>query len=162
MQTEKFADSLESGTHAALSKLTGNWKGIAHTYFDPGVLADSSPVEATFRPVLGSRFMMMEYQGALQGKPLEGLAIIGFYMLKREYTVAWIDTFHTGTLLLISQGKKSDLDVMGYYSDPSGGPDWGWRTTIEQANENQFTLRHFNVMPDGVEALAVETVFEKQ
>jgi hypothetical protein len=51
---------------------------------------------------------------------------------------------------------------MGHYSDPSGGPDWGWRTTIEQANDNQFTLRHFNVMPDGVEALAVETVFEKQ
>lgn len=162
MQPEKFVDSLQSGHHAALLKLSGHWKGTAQTYFEPGVVADSSPVEAFIRPVLGNRFMLMEYKGAMQGESLEGIALIGFYLLKRTFTIAWGDSFHTGTQLLISQGGDGPLSAMGYYGDPGGGPDWGWRTSIEQPGNDRFILRHFNVTPDGEEALAVETIFEKQ
>jgi hypothetical protein len=161
MATEKFADSLSAGTHAQLLKLVGNWEGTSNTYFEPGVLADTSTTKAQIKAILGKQFLQMEYTSSMQGKPVEGLAIIGFYLVKREYTIAWIDSFHTGTQILISQGKEGPINVMGHYGDPSGGPDWGWRTTIEQTSDDAFVLRHFNVLPTGEEALAVETHFHK-
>ena len=58
MGTSKLEASLESGMHKKLQSLTGNWEGITKTWFEPGVLADESPVKGAIRPLLGSRFVM--------------------------------------------------------------------------------------------------------
>ena len=54
MGTSKLEASLESGMHKKLQSLTGNWEGITKTWFEPGVLADESPVKGAIRPLLGS------------------------------------------------------------------------------------------------------------
>ena len=43
--------------HAFLATLVGSCEGSARTWFEPGTLADESPVAGTFRPLLGERFV---------------------------------------------------------------------------------------------------------
>ena len=104
----KFAESLQGGPHAGLGRLAGDWEGVARTWFEPDALADESPMKGRIRPVLGGRFILHEYSGSLQGKPFEGLALIGFDLATETYQSAWIDSFHMSTAILLSEGDKGD------------------------------------------------------
>jgi hypothetical protein len=85
--------------------LTGRWQGITRTWFDPDVLADESPTQATFRLLLDGRFLLHEYEGTIQGKPHQGLAIYGCFRREQEWQMAWIDSFHMGTEMMFSTGE---------------------------------------------------------
>src|SRR6478752_3056693 len=99
----KFELSLENGPHADLAKLVGNWEGTAKTWFEPDKVADESPASGSITLVLGGRFALYQYKGEMMGKPLEGIAIIGYSFDKASYQVAWVDSFHMGAGILFSE-----------------------------------------------------------
>jgi hypothetical protein len=78
-----------------LAKLAGDWEGAARTYFEPGVLADESPIAGSTRPVLGGRFMLHEYESSLQGEALQGVALYGYDVAQETLVTAWVDSFPT-------------------------------------------------------------------
>ncbi len=163
MAKVKFSDSISSGVHKWFKDLEGNWKGTASTWFEPGKLADESPVEGTIRSVLGGRFIVHEYNGSIDGKPLEGIAIYGYDCMTGRYQSAWIDSFHMGTAIMLSESKmgSSKVDLMGYYNINEAGTDpWGWRSEITYS-ENKLVLTAYNVTPDGEESKATEIVYER-
>jgi len=43
-----------------------------------------------------------------------------------------------------------------FHAAGDGFPDWGWRIVIDWCDPDHFSLRMFNVLPDGTEALAVD------
>ena len=51
----KFEESIESGVHAHLSVLVGEWKGPAKTWFEPDVVGDESPMTGRMKARYGSR-----------------------------------------------------------------------------------------------------------
>ena len=57
----------------------------------------------------------IELLKVIQGKPLEGLVIIGYDRDLRRFQSAWVDTFHTGTAILIGLAedapKEHELEV---------------------------------------------------
>jgi len=149
------------GAHHLLSGMAGAWSGRARTWFEPGVLADASPFEGTARTVLGGRFLHLEYRSRLQGDALEGIMVLGCDLGAAEWTMSWVDTFHDGTATMVSRGPADPaaagaFEVLGSYRDPSGGPDWGWRTRIEVPTPDRLEIRHWNLPPGGEAALAVE------
>ena len=147
-----------------LTRLVGHWKGVTRTWFVPGKLADESTWEGNFRLVLSGRFVLYEYSGAIQGDLLEGIALIGYNPNSQAYEMAWADSFHYGSAIMFSVGgeKSSPLNVLGSYPDPSGGPNWGWRTQIQLEGDNQLAIRHYNITPQGEEGLGVETIYQRQ
>ncbi|UYQ94415.1 DUF1579 domain-containing protein [Chitinophaga horti] len=159
----KFDISLENGRHRELAKMTGNWKGIAKTWFEPDKLADESPVTASIAPALGGRFLLYQYQGTMMGKPLEGLAIIGYTFEKNSYQVAWIDSFHMGTGILFSESQPGDdqLSVLGSYGGPDIPVPWGWRTEVLLVNDDELVMTAYNITPEGEEAKATEVVYTR-
>jgi len=40
-----------------------------------------------------------------------------------------------------------DFFVLGSYPDPSGGPDWGWRTEVELVDREHLLITAYNVNP---------------
>ena len=112
--SQKFEISRTTGMHAQLNKLAGNWAGIVKTWFEPGEVADESPVQGAMRLVFYGKFIIHEYTGSFGGKPLEGLAIIGYDLNTQRLQCAWIDSFHNGTAIMFSQAKGE-------------GPSWSLR-----------------------------------
>ncbi|HMT29863.1 MAG TPA: DUF1579 domain-containing protein [Bacteroidia bacterium] len=158
--SEKFEKSLLDGTHHFLKSLEGNWRGITKVWFEPGKLADESPCSGTMKSVLGGRFILHEYQGSLEGKPIEGIAIIGCSLCDDKLQTAWVDSFHNGTAIMFSQNNTnaSPYSVLAHYA---GEPAWGWRTVITKEHADKMIITMFNIAPGGSDEKAVETIYER-
>ena len=62
MDRDPFEESSSpGGAHHRLNLLAGDWEGTTRTWFEPGVLADESPMAGRIRPLLGGRFIRHEY-----------------------------------------------------------------------------------------------------
>jgi hypothetical protein len=165
MAKYKFSESLSSGVHKMLKELVGEWEGTASTWFEPGKLADESSVHGKISSILGGRFILHEYKGSIENKPLEGLNIIGFDCMTGKYQSAWVDSFHMGSAIMISEGKQGNekFDVMGHYdTNEEGTEKWGWRTELNIIDNNNLTITSFNVMPTGEEARATEIIYKRK
>lgn len=150
------------GPHHALARLAGTWSGTVRTWFEPGKLADESPITGTIRAVLDGRFAVHEYQTSMQGKPVMGLAIHGYHIDLARYETAWVDSFHNGTAIMFSHGQAADagMSVLGHYPAPEGEP-WGWRTEIAMPDDDHLVITHYNIVPGGPEARAVEIQYTR-
>lgn len=150
--------------HALLAALEGDWAGTTRTWFTPDELADESEWRGSIRLALDGKYAVHEYKGEIQGRELAGMAVFGYDKTRRRFEASWIDSFHSNTAILFSTGgewREGDssgaFSVLTSYPDGQGGPDWGWRTEVRIVNEDAIVISHFNILPTGEEALAVET-----
>jgi len=51
---------------------------------------------------------------------------------------------------------ENGFQVLGSYPDPTGGPDWGWRTEVELVDHDHLTITAYNIHPEYGEAKATE------
>ena len=159
-----FAESLESGSHRELGRLAGEWEGVTKTWFEPGVLADESPMTGRITSILGGRFLLYEYSGILAQRPFEGVAIYGHDLATDRFQAAWVDSFHMSTGIMFSEGDPGErFAVLGSYD--AGGPDiprWGWRTEITVMNDDNIVVTAYNITPEGEESKATETRYQRK
>lgn len=163
MAEDKFKTSLEEGNHHMLNQLAGQWAGNTKVWFEPGKIGDESTYEGSIKPILGGRFMLLEYTGSFMGKPTEGMMWIGYNIAEQKYQSAWIDTGHMGTGIMLSEGDNGPaFNVLGSYGYLGMEHRWGWRTTIELKDANTLVITAYNIEHGQTEQLALETVYTRR
>lgn len=166
MGKAELGDSLQRGGHRRLGTMAGQWRGTTRVWFKP----DEPPVmdvtqDGTIRAALGGRFMLHEYRYGEGEQAGEGVALYGLHLDAGAFESAWVDSFHTGSSILFSTAAAAGADarfaVLTHYSDGKGGPDWGWRTEIDQPDADTLVITMFNIIPGVGEAKAVETRYRR-
>jgi Protein of unknown function (DUF1579) len=158
--SQKFEASLAEGNHSLLKSFEGTYEGTTTVWFEPGSKGEEAACSGSLRSILGGRFLLHEYKSSLQGKPIEGLAIFGYSIGDEKLQCAWVDSFHNGTAIMLSENSdpSTPFSFLGYYGKD---PKWGWRTAIERPSKNQIKITMYNIEPGGSDEKAVETIYER-
>lgn len=146
------------------SSMLGDWTGICRTWFQPGVLADESPVEGHFFRNLPGGFLRHQYTSTLQGKPRLGEETLMFNPVKKRFECVWLDTFHMSYGIMFSEGDatKDGWFVVGSYDVAADAPRWGWKTVYQIVEEQSLQITAFNVSPEGQSDKAIELVYTRR
>jgi hypothetical protein len=131
----------------------GRWTGTWKTWIEPDILHDDSAIALVVTPLLGGKDMLVSYEASIADDAVEGSALIG--PSQQGLTIAWVDTWHTNGLVLISHG---DLDETGFAASTNfeaGGEQWTWSTQFALEG-SELVIRHWNQGPGMERYLGVE------
>ncbi len=143
------------------AKFAGKWKGTNKLYlsWQPEPLKETDST-LTVSMKANGQFVAFDYAWAYEGIPQEGLILLGCDTKSNAVQTVWTDSWHSSHTLMVSDGtvvNDGSVSVKGFYKVPDN-PDWGWRTEIVPKDES-LRIVMYNVSPEGIEELAVETEF---
>jgi hypothetical protein len=152
-----------SSPHHFLAQLVGHWAGKSKLWLDPDTLTDEAPVQGSIQLILDGRFALYLYQSSIEGEPQHGMFTFGFNTTLEQFEASWVDSYHNNTAIMFCTGNPTGNGfwVLGSYPDPTGGPDWSWRTELELLDANHLIISAYNLSPEGNETKAVETRLER-
>jgi hypothetical protein len=150
--------------HTLINAFVGLWSGPTKLWLDPAGAPEETHTTLHAEPVLGGRWLRLSYRGISFGKPHAGEMLLGFHKDAGEFELAWIDSAHTGSAIMLSKGKPGSpgvVDVLGSYL--GGGERWGWRTVFSLGGAgvtqgpppDELVIEAFNVSPGGAEERAM-------
>jgi hypothetical protein len=144
-ETLRQALALASKTaeHERLAKLAGKWQVAVRTRRTEG--GDMSEDRGTVvgQAILGGRYVVLNYQLKLQGRPVEAVQIVGFDTLRNAYTSSWRDSESTWSVECLGGiGKDADvLTLSGSLRDAKSPDGRDYRLTFDLRSKDRVTVR---------------------
>lgn len=146
-----------------VNRLIGRWSGTVRTWLDPAAAPVENEIGGTFRRAFDTGALVHEYQSHVGEHRSDGMALIGTDIATNRHCVSWVDTFHTGSnvMLFAADDRTVENGVSLHGSYAAGDQAWGWRIEIRVAGADEVRIDHFNIEPGGEEARAIEIVYRR-
>jgi hypothetical protein len=141
--------------HETLAGFVGTWRGLCQLWLDADAPPEEDQVELQAELLLGGRWLRLCTSGTALGQRHAGEMLIGYHKDAQRYELAWVDSFHTATSIMLSTGPARApgvVDVLGSYA--AGDQRWGWRTRLWLSAPGELALEAFNIPPGGAEQRA--------
>ena len=162
-QDAMMAAIMPNENHARLKQLEGTWDTESRFVMEPGKPPEVGKGHAVNKMVLGGRFVQIEYHGGMQGQPFEGLGMIGYDNVAKEYVSTWADTM--GTMILIERGSydaKENALVMHSEFDAPDGSKQKMKTMTRFGDGKKYSYEMYGVGADGKEMKLGEVIYTKK
>ena len=95
-----------SEQHKMLAKSAGTWSGDMTMWMADGAPPQKAPTTTVTKPIYGGLYMQSTHKGDMMGMPFEGMSIMGYDNMKKEFFSTWIDNMGSG--FMISTGTWDD------------------------------------------------------
>jgi hypothetical protein len=158
-QWEEFARVGEE--HKQLARLVGEWKTEVKTFYPDPANPETTQGSATFRALMGGRYVQQNFQGEFAGQRFRGMGISGYDNRKKKYVGAWIDTMGTG--IMTTEGaydeKKHELVETGVSSGPTG--EEKVKMISRYLDDNKFVFEMYMVDGEGKETKTMEMTYTR-
>jgi hypothetical protein len=148
--------------HAALNPLAGSWKTVIKTWSAPSAEPMASEGTCDRNWIMGGRYLVGNYKGSFGGMPFEGMEVLGYDNIKKQYVSSWVDNMGTG--ILSSQGGTMDpathsFTLSGSFPDPTG-KEQSVRQVTSIVDGNTYVMTMFANM-GGQEAKMMEITYTR-
>ena len=167
---QKFvAASTPGAPHRRLDEMVGDYTTMAKSWMS----ADAKPEEvkghATLKMILGGRWLEQTMSAEASGHmpAFEGMGLIGYDNVKKEYVSVWLDTMSTGAMIGNGEfdSKTKTLADAGKYSCPMTGKDRGYRSTWQMKEKNTMVFALYGtppMEPTGKEFKMMEVTYKRK
>jgi hypothetical protein len=149
--------------HQRLAQLEGTWTASTKMWMAPGAPAEVSAGTATYKMILGGRYLREKVEAQMMGMPFEGFGYTGYDNLQGAYVASWVDNFGTG--IMISQGSWDDatssLVMTGEAPDPVSGKSITMRMVTRIVDANTHIAEFYQPGPDGQEFKGMEITYTR-
>jgi hypothetical protein len=142
--------------HEHMKKLLGTYNFTLKMWMDPSAPPTESTGKRTSEMLLGGRYLEEKYTGTFMGMPFEGIGLMGYDNVTKQYVGTWIDNMGTGIMTSHGQCDKSGWTMVGESSDPMTGKTWTSRSVVKCIDDNTFTMEMYAPGPDGKEFKMME------
>ncbi len=148
--------------HRQLARLVGEWKVEAKSYYANPDQPETSEGTATFRLLMGGRYLQQNFRGQFGGRSYRGMGVSGYDNAKKKFIGMWIDNMGTG--MLTTEGayneETHELVETGVASSPSG--EEKMKMVSRYVDDDQFTFTMYTVQPNGKEVKSMEMIYTRQ
>lgn len=137
----------------------GDWEGTYKLWMKSKDAPDAeSATRATMVSELRGHSLLLRYDWRFDEQEHLGLAVIS-RTKDGGIEMGWSDTFHSSDGVMHNAAIDSGAKVLAHYG-PEEQP-WGWRTEFDMPSSDEFEIRAFNILPSGLEALAIEATYRR-
>jgi len=148
--------------HAHIAKLAGNFDYTIKTWMDPAAPPMEATGKRTASMTLGGRFLEEKYSGDFMGMPFEGIGMMGYDNVGKQYVGSWIDNMGTGMMTMKGTcDGKGTWTMEGESLDPTTGKPWKSRSVTHMIDDNNVKMEMFTPGPDGKEMKMMEITMKR-
>lgn len=150
--------------HQMLAKADGEWQEQITIWMTPEAVPTKSMATATNKMIMDGRYQYSTHKGSFNGRPFEGLSIMGYDNAKKVFENSWIDNMGTG--IMITRGPWNEanksIELKGSYVDPSSGKEMSVREIMKWVDDNTQTMEMYMVTPEGKEMKTMEIMLTRK
>jgi len=95
-----------SDQHKMLAKSAGTWTGDMTMWMADGDAPQKAATTTETKVIYGGLYMQSTHKGDMMGMPFEGMSIMGYDNMKKEFFSTWIDNMGSG--FMVSTGTWDD------------------------------------------------------
>ncbi len=146
--------------HKKLAETAGEWTADVEDY------SAGQPMKSTgtakFTMLLGGRYLQQEFKGSMNGEQFEGIGIVGYDNLTKQFQEIWIDSM--GTAIYVSKGSRLDdktTEAKGKMTMPGAG-EMEMRSVAKHADKDHMTFEMYGPGPDGKEMLFIKISYTRK